>query len=65
MGTTLQQIDILHNNRRVATEAASGYFLVTLRGSSAGKWKLRWTNAGITYESRSATALADPPPSAR
>jgi hypothetical protein len=65
MGATLQEIDILHNNRRVASEAASGYFLVTLRGSSAGRWKLRWTNAGITYESRSAAALADPPPSAR
>ena len=65
MGNAPQRVDILHSNRVVDSVAASGYFLVTLRGSSKGRWKLRWTNAGITYESRSATALADPPPSAR
>jgi hypothetical protein len=65
MGRTLQRIDILHDNRRVDSEAASGYFRATIRGSSSGKWQLRWTNAGLTYLSRVARALPDPPPSAR
>jgi hypothetical protein len=60
-----QPIEILHGGRVVKTVTTSGYFLVTLRGSSAGKWQLRWALDGKTYESRKATALADPPPSAR
>jgi hypothetical protein len=64
-GRTPQQIEILRSGRVVDTEAASGYFLVTLRGSSAGKWQLRWTNNGQTYRSRLARALSDPPRSAR
>jgi hypothetical protein len=36
-----------------------------VRGSSTGKWQLRWALDGITYLSRVATALADPPKSAR
>jgi hypothetical protein len=66
MGRTLQRIEILHSGRVVDTEAASGYFLVTLRRqSSGGSWQLRWTNAGQTFVSRQAKALADPPRSAR
>jgi hypothetical protein len=64
-GRVAQQIDILHSGRVVASVTASGYFLKTLRGSSAGKWQLRWTLDGKTFQSRVATALADPPPSAR
>jgi hypothetical protein len=65
MGRALQSVDILHNNRVVDSVAASGYVLATVRGSTSGKWQLRWTNAGVTYASRVAKALADPPPSAR
>jgi hypothetical protein len=64
-GRTLQQIEILHNGRRVATVAARGYFLKALRGSASGRWQLRWTANGITSVSRVAAALADPPRSAR
>jgi hypothetical protein len=64
-GRTLQRVDILHNNRVVDSEVASGYFLTTIRGSSSGKWQLRWTNGTQTFVSRVARALADPPPSAR
>lgn len=64
-GRAPQAIDILHSGRRVKTVTASGYFLTTLRGSSAGRWQLRWSFGGVTYLSRPATALADPPPSAR
>lgn len=66
MGRTLQRIEILHSGRVIDTEAASGYFLVTLRRqSSGGTWQLRWTNAGQTFVSRQAKALADPPKSYR
>jgi hypothetical protein len=58
-------IEILHNNRRVSTVTTTGYFLKTLRGSSTGKWQLRWSDGTTTYVSRVARALADPPPSAR
>jgi hypothetical protein len=64
-GRTPQAIDILHNNRVVDTVTATGYFLRTLRGSTRGKWQLRWTDGTQTYVSRVATALADPPASAR
>jgi hypothetical protein len=64
-GRTPQAIDILHNNRVVDTVTATGYFLRTLRGSTRGKWQLRWTDGTQTYMSRVATALADPPASAR
>jgi hypothetical protein len=58
-------IEILRNNRRVATVTATGYFLKTLRGSSGGKWQLRWSYGTKSYVSRVAKALADPPPSSR
>jgi hypothetical protein len=64
-GRTPQQIDILHGGRVVDSVTATGYFLVTLRDSSNGKWQLRWTDGVTTYVSRLATALADPSPSAR
>ena len=64
-GLAPQPIDILHNSRRVATVTATGYFLRTLRGSSSGKWQLRWTADGLTHVSRVAAALPDPPASAR
>jgi hypothetical protein len=44
---------------------ATGYFLQTVRGSTRGKWQLRWADGTQTYVSRTATALADPPASAR
>jgi hypothetical protein len=65
MGRVLQRIDILRSGRRVASEAASGYFVARIRGSSRGTWQLRWTNQGQTFLSRKARALPDPPPSAR
>jgi hypothetical protein len=64
-GRAPQLIEILRNNRVVRTVTASGYFLQTLRVASTGKWQLRWTLDGVTYVSRVATALADPPKSAR
>jgi hypothetical protein len=64
-GLAPQPIDILHNSRRVATVTATGYFLRTLRGTSSGKWQLRWTADGLTHVSRVAAALPDPPASAR
>jgi hypothetical protein len=64
-GVTPQAIEILHNGRRVDTVTASGYFLQSVRGSSTGKWQLRWSLDGTTYLSRVATALPDPPASAR
>jgi hypothetical protein len=60
-----QVIEILHNRRVVKRVTAKGYFLQSIRGSSTGKWQLRWTFNGVTNVSRVATALADPPPSAR
>ena len=59
-----QAIEVLHNNRVVDTVTTTGYFLVSKRGSSSGKWQLRWSADGVTYLSRVATALADPPASA-
>jgi hypothetical protein len=64
-GRAPQAIQILHSGRVVRTVTASGYFLTTLRGSSSGKWQLRWALSGVTYRSRLATALADPPKSVR
>jgi hypothetical protein len=64
-GRAPQAIDVLHNGRVADTVTASGYFLRSLRGSSAGKWQLRWAFNGVTCLSRVATALADPPASAR
>jgi hypothetical protein len=64
-GRTPQPIQILHSGRTVRTVTATGYFLITLRGSSAGSWQLRWTDLTGTYVSRVAKAMADPPPSAR
>jgi hypothetical protein len=64
-GRAPQAIDILHNNRVVDTVTATGYFLQTVRGSTRGKWQLRWADGTQTYVSRTATALADPPASAR
>jgi hypothetical protein len=63
-GRARQRIQILHSGRVVKSVTASGYFLVTLGGSSKGKWQLRWTDATGTHRSRVATALADPPRSA-
>ncbi|MFL5841624.1 MAG: hypothetical protein ACJ77Z_14340 [Thermoleophilaceae bacterium] len=60
-----QLIEILHNGRVVKRVTAKGYFLQSIRGSSTGKWQLRWSLDGVTNVSRVATALADPPPSAR
>jgi hypothetical protein len=64
-GRAPQAIDVLHSGRVADTVNASGYFLTSLRGSSSGKWQLRWVFNGVTYLSRVATALADPPASAR
>jgi hypothetical protein len=64
-GRAPQLIEILHNGRVVKSVTANGYFLTSLRGSSAGKWHLRWTFNGVTTESRTAKALPDPPASAR
>jgi hypothetical protein len=64
-GRTPTTIEILRSNRVVDTVTASGYFLTSLRGSSSGKWQLRWTANGVTYTSRVAAALPDPPLSAR
>jgi hypothetical protein len=65
-GLAPQQIEIDQDGSVVDTVTASGYFVRTLRGSSSGKWQLRWTNAaGQIFTSRVASALADPPPSAR
>jgi hypothetical protein len=64
-GRNPQAVAILHNGRVVRTVTARGYFLTTLRGKSTGRWQLRWTDGTQTYRSRVATALADPPPSAR
>src|SRR3954452_23792422 len=65
LGRTLQTVDILHNGRVAARASAKGYFLKNVRGSTSGKWQLRWTNGAQTYVSRFARARADPPPSAR
>jgi hypothetical protein len=65
-GRAPQAIDVLHNGRVADTVNASGYFLTSLRGGSAGKWQLRWVFNGVTYLSRVvATAMPDPPASAR
>jgi hypothetical protein len=64
-GLAPQPIEVLHSGRVAATVTATGYFLRTVRGSSSGKWQLRWTADGLTRVSRVATALADPPASAR
>ena len=60
-----QDIQIFHSGRFVTHVLTRGYFLTSLRGSSAGKWQLRWTADGLTHVSRVASALADPPASAR
>jgi hypothetical protein len=60
-----QPVDILHDGRLVDTVTVPGYFLETLSDTPAGKWQLRWSLNGITYVSRVARAIADPPPSAR
>jgi hypothetical protein len=49
----------------VKTVIASGYFLTTIRGNVTGRWQLRWVFNGLTFGSRLATAVPDPPPSAR
>jgi hypothetical protein len=64
-GNRAQRIAILHSGHIVKSVTTSGYFLVTVRGSSAGKWQLRWSDGAGTHRSRVATALADPPRSAR
>ena len=65
-GHTPLGIDILQNGSVRDHVTTSGYFLVTLSGSASGRWQLRWTNAaGQPVVSRVATALSDPPPSAR
>src|SRR3954447_24381256 len=65
VGRTPQQVEVLHNGAVAERVTASGYFLISRRGSASGKWQLRWTNqTGQTFVSRVATALADPPPSA-
>jgi hypothetical protein len=63
-GRGTQRIEILHSGRVVKSVTASGYVLVSLRGSSGGKWQLRWRDGAGTHRSRVATALADPPRSA-
>ena len=64
-GRQPQAIDILHRGTLVKTVLANGYFLTGVRGSSSGNWQLRWTYNGVTYQSRLAKALPDPPASAR
>jgi hypothetical protein len=58
-----QSIEILHGGSVVRTVTAGGYFLVTLSAGSGGRWQLRWTYDGVTYLSRLAVALPDPPAS--
>ena len=55
-----QAIQILRNGNTVGTVTARGYFLTRVRGSSAGRWQLRWSAGGQTFESRTTRALADP-----
>lgn len=65
-GQTPTAITITRNGQALETVTATGYFLVTLRTSAAGRWQLTWTDgAGFAHASRVARALADPPPSAR
>ena len=65
-GREPQPIEILRSGRVVRVVTARGYFLTTLRGTSKGRWQLRWTGPdGQVHKSRVATALADPPASAR
>ena len=64
-GTAPQAIEILRNGQVVETVTASGYFLTTIRGTSAGRWQLRWESGGVPYSSRNARALADPAPKYR
>src|SRR3954470_13539148 len=64
-GHAPQQINILRSGRIVRRVTAKGYFLVGVRGSSAGKWQLRWSLNGKSFVSRLAKALPDPPASAR
>ena len=64
-GHAAQQINILRSGRIVRRVTAKGYFLVGVRGSSAGKWQLRWSLNGKKFVSRLAKALPDPPASAR
>lgn len=65
-GRTPTVVTITRNGRTAGSVTASGYFLVTLRGSAAGRWQLSWTDAGGgMHTSRVAKALPDPPRSAR
>lgn len=64
-GRAPQRVQILHNNRVVGSVTARGYFLVTRRDSPSGRWQLRWSLNGTTYQSRVAKAMTDPAPSAR
>jgi hypothetical protein len=66
-GRAPQQIRILHRGRTVKTVTASGYFLTSLRGSSAGTWQLQWSfgTRAQTFRSRLARALPDPPARSR
>jgi hypothetical protein len=64
-GREAQPIQILRGGRVVKTVIASGYFLTTIRGNVTGRWQLRWVFNGLTFGSRLATAVPDPPPSAR
>jgi hypothetical protein len=63
-GNEQQEVEILHGGHVVAHVLAKGYFLAQLRARPAGRWQLRWSYNGVTYSSRTATALADPPKSA-
>jgi hypothetical protein len=64
-GRAAQAVEVLHNGHVVRTVNATGYFLQSIRGSANGRWQLRWSLGGVTYLSRVATALPDPPASAR
>ena len=57
-----QTIEILKGGVVVRTVSTKRYFLVNLNQSAAGTWQLRWNFGGITFLSRKARALKDPPP---
>jgi hypothetical protein len=56
-----QAVEVLQGARVVRTVAARGPFTVALAARTNEPWQLRWSFEGVTYLSRRASALADPP----